>query len=347
MSVVPNGNWSGRFTSTGQDYFINLPSGVDWMIVNNETVSYAAGAGTGAKFEWFRGDATGRGTVYTKTAVTNALAVAQIAAGAGFYVMDTSAPALGALNNGSTAISGVSTATPPRVTCGSTSGMATGNIVRLYNISGAEQLNGYDFTITLVSGTTFDLAYMATLGGAGTTGSFRVVNNLTYFYPPQRDITKILKTGGSVGGGGTLGANLTRITMSVTHSYTIGQKVTIKVPDSVWGMTELNNVTATIVNINQNDANSVTNTIDIDVDSSSFTTFTFPVTGGPQFTPAQVIPVGENTAQALTSGTNILGDATVNQAQYGMLLKAGTSSPAGANGDVITWIAGQSFNSTV
>jgi hypothetical protein len=221
MSVVFTGTFSGRFTSTGAAQFIALPSGVDWMTVINETVSYAAGAGTGAQFQWQRGDATGRGTLYNKTVTTNALTIGQIAAASGFYFVDKSVYTIGALNNGSTAISAVSTATPPRVTCGSTTGMNTGDIVRLYNIASASQLNGYDFTITVVSGTTFDLTYGPTLALAGTTGSFRVIGQ-PYWYPKEREITKILKSGGSVGGGGTLATGLTRITFSAPHGYLIG-----------------------------------------------------------------------------------------------------------------------------
>lgn len=337
MSVVFSGTFSGRFTSTGVNKFIALPSGVDWMMVTNETVSYAAGAGTGAQFTWVRGDATGRGTILTKTAATNALVIAQIAAASGFYLVDQTVPQFGALNNGSTQITAISTATPPRVTTGSTAGMATGNIVRLYSITNANQLNGYDFTITVVSGTTFDLAYAPTLALAGTTGSFRVIGQ-PYFYPAEREIMKIGKSGT-----GTVPAGTTRITFGVTHGYLIGQKVTFHIP-AVFSMVELDNVTATITNIGQADANATTNTIDVDVDSANFTTFTFPANNSADFSPAQAIPVGENTAQALSSGVNILNDATENTAQFGMLLVAGTGSPAGVTSDVITWIAGKSFN---
>jgi len=327
--LVPNGNFSGRFTSTGADQFIALPSGASWMMVFNETVSYAAGAGTGAQFMWSLGDTQGRGTVYTKTATTNALAVGQIAANSGFYLYNTSVTQFGSL----TTLTAVSTATPPRVTVASTAGLTTGDVVTLYNVTGAGQLNGYDFTITVVDGTHFDLAYGPTIAVAATGGSWRTINNKYYFYPSTRDISKIESVG-----------VLTRITMTVTQTYTIGQKVSLRVPGPVWGMTELNDLYATIVNIGQADANGVTNTIDVDIDSSSFTAFTFPAAGSANFSPAQVIPVGENTAEALTAGQNILAGATINTAQFGMLLKAGTSSPAGSTGDVITWIAGQSFN---
>ncbi len=338
MSVLFSGTYSGRFVSTGAAKFIPLPSGVDWMMITNETVSYAAGAGTGAQFTWMRGDATGRGTILTKTATTNALAIGQIAAASGFYLLDTTVPTFGTLNNGSTAISAVSTAAPPVVTCGSTTGMSTGDIVRLFDVTNAGQLNGYDFSITVLSGTTFSLTNGPTLALAGTTGSFRVIS-APYFYPIERDITKIQKSGV-----GTVPSTSTRITMGVNYTYTVGQRVNIIVPSTVFGMIEMDNVNGTITAVGIADAGGSTNTIDIDVDSSSFTTFTFPVNGGPSFSPAQVVPLGETTAQSIASGTNVIGDATINTGQIGMVLKAGTASPAGVTSDVITWIAGKSFN---
>jgi len=337
MSVVFSGTFSGRFVSTGSNQFIPLPSGVDWMTVTNETVSYAGGAGSGAMFTWQAGDASGRGTLYTKEATIGALVPSQIAAASGFYLLNTSQASIGPLNNGSTAITAISTATPPRVTCGSTAGMPTGTVVRLSSIVGADQFNGYDFTITNINGTHFDLAYAPTLAVAATAGNFRVVAFNTYWYPAYREMMKVEKSGS-----GTVPAGVTRITMSVTQNFTIGQVVTLIVPPQ-FGMIELNNQTATIVNINQADADGVTNTIDVDVDSSGFTAFTFPA-NGVEFNSAQVIPVGQDTATSLAQGQNILADATNNTAQFGMLLVAGASSPAGVANDVITWIAGKSFN---
>ena len=112
MSAVFTGTFSGRFTSTGQSQYIPLRSGVDWMWVKNETVSYAPGADTGAEFYWQLGDALGRGTIYTKTAVTNALQVGQIAANSGFFLIDSSIQTPGAL----VALTGITNGNPPIVT---------------------------------------------------------------------------------------------------------------------------------------------------------------------------------------------------------------------------------------
>ena len=216
MSVVFTGTFSGRFTSTGVAQFIPLPSGVDWMVVTNESVMYAGGAGAGAQFLWARGDAIGRGTVLVKEATIGALVPGQIAVNGGFVFLDTSIPFVGPLNNSSTAITAVSTANPPRVTVGSTTGMPTGTIVRLYDVTGANQLNGYDFSITLIDGTHFDLTNGPTLGVAGTGGNFRVVNT-PYFFPVERDIMNI-----QLSGVGTVPPGVTRITMGINYTLWIG-----------------------------------------------------------------------------------------------------------------------------
>src|SRR5690606_1375812 len=100
---------------------------------------------------------------------------------------------------------------------------------------------------------------------------------------------------------------------------------------------------ASIVAINEADADGITNTITIDIDTTGFTAFAFPLTAAPGSTPAQVVPMGENTAQALALGADILGDATRNDAVFGIQLVAGTGSPAGVANDVIYWVAGKSF----
>lgn len=328
MSVVFTGTNQGKFTSNGEASIIVLRSDLDWMWVKNITVSYAAGAGTGAEFYWQRGMTQGRGTIYTKTATTNALAVSQIAANAGFYLVDSSLNIPGP----SLALDGITAGNPPVVETTNTASLSNGDIVRIFHTVGALQLGGLDFTIDNINaGVSFELAYMAQIANANPgAGTFRKIPYNPIFYPRNRYITKISQATQAV------------VTLSVTHGFTIGQVVRFVVPvvtSTAFGMTELNGLQATIV-----DVDVTANTITVDVDTSGFSAFAFPLTTAPGFTPAQVVPMGENTAQAIASNVNILGDATENQGYIGIELVAGANSPGGVNNDVIYWVAGKSFS---
>src|SRR6185437_7353973 len=233
-------------------------------------------------------------------------------------------------------LTGITNGDPPVVMSANTASLSDGDIVRIFSTVGAKQLGGLDFTIgNIVPGTSFELAYMAQIANANPgAGTFRRIPYNPYFYPPIRFITKISQATQAI------------VTLSVLHDFTVGQSVRLIIPtvtSVAFGMTELNDVEATIVAINQADADGVTNTITIDQDTSGFSAFEFPLTTDPGFTPAQVVPIGENTAVGLNLGANILGDATENQAYIGIQLVAGADSPAGVANDVIYWVAGKSF----
>lgn len=333
MSVVFSGTNQGRFISSGAAQILQIRSDLDWLWVRNETVSYAAGAGTGAEFYWQRGMAQGRGTIYTKTAVTGALVVAQIAANAGFYLVDSSVNQPGP----SLALTGITGATPPVVNTANTASLNNGDVVRIFNTVGAQQLGGLDFTIGAISaGVSFTLAFMAGIANANPgAGSFRRIPYDPLYYPRRRFITKISQAAQAI------------VTLSVTHGYTVGQVVRFVVPvvtAVAFGMNELDGLQGTIVAVGQADVDGVTNTITVDIDTSGFTAFAFPLTTDPGFTPAQIVPVGDNTAESLLLNANILADATVNTGYIGIQLQGGTGSPAGVAGNVIYWVAGKSFS---
>jgi len=109
------------------------------------------------------------------------------------------------------------------------------------------------------------------------------------------------------------------------------------VPD-VYGMVQMNNLLATVKAV------PAANQLTLNVDSSAFTAFQFPLPADVPFSPALVVPVGMDTAQAITSSVNLLADATENQAILGMELVGGADNPGGANNDVCYWIAGKSFS---
>jgi hypothetical protein len=312
----------GRFTSDGTSHTLSIRSDVDWMKVLNLTVAATTQTtAVGVEYYWQRGFAQDRGIEYKKSNAANAANLTEYIASGGFTLVDSSINPPGAL----TAVTSINTATPPEVTVSSTAGLVDGDVVRMINITSGQQLGGVDFTIDVTGGTTFQLEYMTAIAAA-TTGFYRKINFNPIFYPRHRFISEISVASQAV------------VTMTVTHGYQIGQEVRFVVP-AAYGMVEMDGLQGAIVAID-----TTANTITVDIDSSTFTAFTFPLSAAAPFSPALVVPIGENTAVALDEGVDILTDATLNTAFIGMRLAAGANSPAGVDNDVIYWVAGKSFN---
>lgn len=334
----------GRFTSTGATKSLSIRSDVDWMVVYNETALAQAASDLGAKFYWQRGMANGRGVVYTKlgTVANDPLSIGQIAANAGFTLVDSSGDPLAAAN----AMTSSTSATRPVFTLGASAasfGLVSGDVVRIYGMTGQVNLNGYDFTIDdLDAGGGNNFRWAATLatapGVVGAGGFFRKIKFDPLFYPRHRYIVNISQAPSAV------------ITLSVPSGYEVGQQVRVIVPEtsqagiSDYGMVEINGLIGTVTDVD----NAVgTQSITLDIDTSSgFSMFTFPTAAkaAVPLSKAMVVPVGEDTAYALAQSQDILSDATDNQGFLGMNLAAGTLSPAGQNADVVYWVAGKSFS---
>lgn len=315
----------GRFTGTGSNVIIPLRGGVSWMNVYNITQVTAASNAVPFQWYWQYGMAANTGLSYSFVSSTGTYPLIE---SVGFTYIDTSAAVPGTIN---ATITAVSTASIPVATNSGTNGLVAGNVVRIFNVAGAQQLGGIDFTVgyNTLSSSTFSLDYMSQLGGAGTTGSWTVINFDPIFYPRRRYITKISKASQAV------------VTLSVTHGYKVGQLVRMVVP-SAYGMPQMNGLLATIVAVNTTTTSG--NTITLNVDSSAFTTFAFPATTTVPFSPAEVVPVGEDTAYAESQGVNILSDATINDAQIAMVLYGGIGGPGGAASDIVYWTAGTAFS---
>jgi len=339
MSVVFSGTNQGKFTSTGANKILNIRSDVDWINVYNYTAAEQAAANLGFQYYFQRGMAQGRGIIYAKLGAVGPnfpVTVGEIAANLGFYLIDTSVNLPGA-SVALTSISGVSGVPAPQipiVATGNTAGLAAGDIVRIFSVVNGLQYNGLDFTIDTITANSFRLPFMpAGIPNTGA-GTFRKIPYNPIYYPRARYISNITQDTQAV------------VTLTVTHGYKVGQVVSFIVPSVAgsavsYGMTEINNLQGTILAINL-----VDNEITVDIDSSGFTAFALPTTGqaASGYTPAQVIPVGQDTAASLNAGVDILSDATVNEAIVGIQLIAGAFSPAGQNGDVIYWVAGKSFS---
>lgn len=318
----------GRFTATGSSVTIQLRSDVDWMAVYNVTIGAASQTtAVGVKYYWQRGFPAGAKWSTFKSNAANAANLEQYITSAGFTLVDSSSNPNGTLN---ATITAISNAAIPVVSNSGTNGLAAGDVVRLFNVASAQQVGGFDFTVghnTLTTGT-FSLDYMSQMI-AGTTGSWRKINFDPLFYPRRRFITKITAAASAV------------VTMSVTHGYLVGQQVRLVVP-AAYGMVEMDGLLGTITAVNTTLASG--NTITLNIDSSAFTAFAWPLSAAVPFSAAEVVPVGEDSAQALSSSVNTLSDATLNTGYIGMILQGGANCPGGAASDVVYWVAGKSFS---
>lgn len=310
----------GSFTSTGAAVTLQIRSGVDWIQTYNYTQIAANAVTTGYRFYWQLGMPQGGGIEEISNGGGTATNLTVLAAG-GFTLVDSSANPLGA----QVAITGSSNVVRPIVTTGNTGNLVAGSVVRLTGITAQPNLSGYDFSIdTVVANTSFRIANALANapGAAGTNGFYAQVLYDPIYYPTRRYIVNITQAAQAV------------VTTSVNHLYVVGQSVRLYVP-AAFGMTQANGL---LVNITAVTAGTFT----INLDTTAFTAFAFPLAAAVPFTPAMVVPVGEETDQF--SNPNLLDDATINTAYIGVMLGAGVNGPAGQNNDVIYWLAGKSFN---
>jgi hypothetical protein len=194
-------------------------------------------------------------------------------------------------------------------------------MVRLTNIATTYNTRGFDFEVgTVVGDTSFTnrWALANAPGGAGGAGFWRRVYYDPIFYPRTRNIVSISAAG--------------VVVTSLPHGYKIGQTVRFHIP-SGWGMTQLDNQTATVI-----DVDTTNNNFTIDLDVSAFSAFTW-IASALSFDWATVAPSNMNTAEALTAGVDPYNDARTNEAVIGLLLYAGAQSPAGVDSDDILWKA--------
>ncbi len=351
---------------------IAIPSGTDWMYVYNYTQAGVAGIGnTGINFYWQRGMAAGTGMVWYKTAAGVAVLSQDTYVSEGFTLLDTSVQVPG----NAVALTAISAANPPVVLTATTP--AVGSIVRIINPDNQPQIGGLDFTVTAVNpGVSFTIGNMTLLNTvASTAGFWRQIPFDTIYYPRRRFVTFVRAATQAV------------IYLSVTHQFAVGQIVRLSFPGGspVWGnYAALDGVQATITAVNvaragaePNNAGTANN-IQVNVDTSAFGAWNtfgaglnqpYPSAALVPFTPAAVIPEGEDTAFSLQTplaqaplnydGSIVLGtqpgllsDATQNLAFIGMSLGLGGNGtalgaqidgPAGSlAGDVVYWRAGKS-----
>ena len=319
----------GFFTSTGVAKTIILRSDVDWMRTYNLTTTAGTTQWDSVEHHWQRELPAGDHIIYYHGAATNALHSVTglvgfngVANRPGFYPIDSS----GVINVAPAAVAAGTNVVAPVYTATLNTLIANGSIVRIYG-GGHTNLNGLDFTVTTVGAGAFTLANaLATAPGVvNGAGFWKYVapDVATYrlFAPSRRVIANITA------------ANPAVITTLVDHDFTTGQIVRMMVPAGC-GMTQMHGLLGTVTAINAG-------TFSVNIDSTGFTAFNFPLPAAVPFTPAEVIPVGDNL---------VLTGATLNQGYIGMVLGslgAVSGTPTGVTGNVIKWIAGKSFGTFI
>ncbi len=231
------------------------------------------------------------------------------------------------------------------VSTGSTTGINVGDLVRLINITGAQEISGPNlYQVTAVSaGVSVTLGYAASAVTAGLV----IANGTTGYYQkvyPNQFLPNTLPV-----------AYITQATQAVVYffrqnPYIPGQLVDFQIP-TPYGMTQLSNLTGNAgsgpFTTNPSGAArilSVTNSttvssITIDVDTTGFTAFQYPTSaafaGGAS--PAVCMPAGSGvvplsgsaTIPASPPGTS-LADAFDNKSQYVMNIGLSAVGVAGA-----------------
>lgn len=319
----------GRFTADGNNKTIQVRSDIDWMHVYNFSHIANAAGNDGVHFYWQRGMDDDDGIYWYLSGGTTNLDIEDLGTGSqasgGFTLVDSSGNPLTA----AVAVTAGTNAVQPVYNTASTAGLAAGDVVILDNLTGQGNLAGFEFQVdNVVANTSFRMAYdIATApGAAATAGNWRKIKWDPIYYPRRRFISTITAAASAV------------VTCSVDHGLTVGQKVRLQVP-AAFGMVEMDKLQGTITAV-------TASTLTLNIDSSGFTAFQFPVAGQEPFTFAQVVPLGADTAQAISSSVDMLDDATDNVSYLGMILTAGSDGPGGENGNVMYWQAGKAFSVT-
>jgi len=264
-------------------------------------------------------------------------------------------------------ISGITKAAAAVVTTGSAHGYATGDIVLLEGLyqsatTGMPQISLMPFVITVTSTTAFSIPWNTnqsnyTALSGSPTGAFVKKVLYPFLYSPEVSFISAVSTGST-----------TSITTTAPHNLVVGQEVAFRIPDNVWGITQLNALPNTIIpgsplNYFVTSVGSAT-TFTCTANSSSFSAYannpTVAQTPGLSF--PQVVAVGDvNTGGVSYSGgalypspvvngvSTINGPAIsgsfVNNTRQGFVIGGGAGATltsafiVGAASDVIYWEA--------
>jgi hypothetical protein len=332
----------GSFTSTGAGVKINLPSSADYFKTWNITQSIATNPNTVIEGQWF-GSKFGAGAsaagLGLQTVKTTSNLTSQFGAGLGFTYVTTSPNVEAQAANAITAI----TAANPAVVS-QTNSYSEGDYIMFSNTTGMLQIGGLVAQISSVSGSGYTLLGLPAtasngFASAATAGNTRRISKNLAVDPQYMYVTNISQASSAV------------VSVSVDPSpyYVVGNKIHFSIPSS-FGMSQMNQLTGTITAVNGVAASSNIGAynVTVNIDSSAFTAFAWPASTS---SPTSVLfatfaPAGSSTQfnpLTLVQTGYEFYKTPFHTGQFTpyMFLAGGAQSPAGANNDVINWMAYQ------
>lgn len=219
-------------------------------------------------------------------------------------------------------------------------GFQVGDNVRMVNMTSAPQMGGLVMTVTATNGTnTFTTLFdssnaLTSVGQVYKVGNFAIQNQHLY-YPQNRAIAGI-----------TL-ANPMVVTTLVQQNYQVGDVVRFQIP-TVFGMQQITSTTNGLpLQFTVSAVNNAVGTQTVtfaNVDSTAFTAFAWAAAASYPYGLPVMIPQGEGNTNNLIGVTpsplpyanqDILGFATQNTAQRGILIGAGDGTNSATTGGII------------
>jgi hypothetical protein len=346
------GSWTYTNGATVTAQNIPMTAKPDWVFVKDTTNWGAQSTAANPIYaEWFSSMAQGSYLALGQPSGTGTAVATYASQGTngGFSFIDQAHPPV-FTRVAVTAVNGTTFV----VSTGNTAGLNVGDLVRLINITGAQQISGSNlYAITAITAnTSITLGYAASAVTAGlviangTTGFFQKVYP-KQFYPNALPVAYITQATQAV------------VSFFRPNPYTPGEIVDFQIP-TPYGMTQLSNLTSRAGSgpFTNNPAGaarvlSVVNTatvssITIDVDTTGYTAFQFPTsaTFAGNHSPAICMPAGSGvvplngsaTIPASPPGTNLV-DAFDNRSQYIMNIGTAAAGVANANMQVFAFKA--------
>jgi len=255
----------------------------------------------------------------------------------GFTLFDSSVYSQGATKSILSFVPGTTTV----FTTSANHGYQVGDTVRMVDLTSAPQMGGLLMTVTATNGTnTFTTLFdssnaLTSTGSVYKVGNYQIQNSSLY-YPQNRAIASISL------------ANPMVVKTLVQQNYQIGDKVRFAIP-TAFGMQDLNSPSTGLpVEFTVSAVNNAVGTQSVtfaETDSSAFTAFAWAVAASYPYGLPMMIPQGAGNLNNLPGVTplplpyanqNILGFATQNTGQRGILIGAGDGTNSATTGGLIS-----------